>query len=185
MEETWKDIPDCAGMYEVSNLGRVRSWHVWGSNQGRRASEPRLLSLCADRDGYPSVTLTGKARGRTLRVHILVAEAFIGPRPKSMVVCHNDGSSQNNTASNLRYGTPAENDSDKDLHGTRFVPSPESVSGELNGSAKLTEEQVRYCRQVYIKRDREFGARALARTFGVSQRSMSDAINGKTWKVVA
>ena len=56
--------------------------------------------------------------------------------------------------------------------------------GEDRAMAKLTEEQVRWLRAVYVPRHREFGTRALARSLGVSQWVVSHAIRGLTWSHV-
>jgi hypothetical protein len=56
-------------------------------------------------NGYKYVTLYYKGRGKTRRVHTLVAEAFIGPRPDGMEVCHGNGTPTDNRAENLRWDT--------------------------------------------------------------------------------
>lgn len=106
--ETWKDIDGCPG-YQVSNLGRVRSfwkrtgtppWALWDTPQRilRAWGETRKSGGC-----YLFVNLgTGKT---AVRIHKLVADAFLGPCPNGMEICHNDGDSTNNRANNLRYDT--------------------------------------------------------------------------------
>lgn len=69
--------------------------------------------------GYRVVHLRdGRGRRRLVRVHVLVAEAFKGPRPPGKVVRHDDGNSHNDQASNLLYGTQGENILDSVRHGT-------------------------------------------------------------------
>ena len=51
-------------------------------------------------------------------------------------------------------------------------------------NAKLTDEQVKWCRDVYIPSDKEYGASALARKFKMSSSNMSAMIRGKTYKNV-
>lgn len=48
-------------------------------------------------------------RGRNRSVHVLVAEAFLGPRPDGLMVCHNDNDPTNNVVANLRYDTQSSN----------------------------------------------------------------------------
>lgn len=121
--EEWRPIEGYIG-YEVSNLGRVRSWRRRGGwNQTTDLSllvgEPRLLIQSRTTRGYLSVGLTyDTERKRTCSVHALVAAAFIGARPEGYQVCHNDNNPQNNRADNLRYGTPWENMHDQIGHGT-------------------------------------------------------------------
>ena len=106
-EEIWKTIPVPGFVYyEVSNLGRVRSYRRGAD----RMLKPGLTSV-----GYYSVAL---GRGNTKLVHRLVAEAFIGPCPVGQEVRHKDGSRTNNRADNLEYGTRSENIADAIAHGT-------------------------------------------------------------------
>lgn len=53
-------------------------------------------------------------------VHLLILEAFQGPRPEGTVTRHLDGDKTNNRLSNLRRGTPAENSQDAMRHGTHI-----------------------------------------------------------------
>jgi hypothetical protein len=107
--EAWTQVPN-APSYLVSDRGRILSL---------RRRQPRLLNPRTDPKGYLVVGLT-QADGsrRTSRVHVLVCEAFIGPRPDGLEVRHLDGVPANNTLGNLCYGTHAENEQDKERHGT-------------------------------------------------------------------
>ena len=59
------------------------------------------------------------------------------------------------------------------------------AKGVMQGSAKLTEADVRYIRKVYTPRSREYGVRALARKFGMSFQPISAIVQGKAWTHVA
>lgn len=119
--EKWKDITGYEGLYQVSDQGRVRSldrvngrgFHISGV----------ILRQNPDRKGYLGVSLySGSKESRKRRpVHQLVAEEFVGPRPKGFDVCHSDGDKTNNSASNLRYGTRSENILDAVEHGTHYL----------------------------------------------------------------
>jgi NUMOD4 motif len=78
MNEIWRPIPGRDG-YEVSNLGRVRSIDrvVIAMRLGPRRYRARVLRPCRTRNGYCTV----KVGGRSVYVHRLVLEAFVGPRP--------------------------------------------------------------------------------------------------------
>lgn len=106
--EEWRTVK-VATDYEVSNLGRVRS------HKGR---EPRVLRPCVNGHGYHNQTLWVAGQPVFTTAHVLVMEAFVGPRPDGMQVRHLDGNPANNALSNLAYGTPAENMQDKRRHGT-------------------------------------------------------------------
>ena len=104
--EVWKDIDGAPG-YQVSSHGRVRSFKKHGGTNGWHiANTPqRILKPGLDR-GYPFVYIRGYP---VLHIHRLVAEAFLGPCPEGMEVCHNDDTRSNNHIDNLRYDTHASN----------------------------------------------------------------------------
>lgn len=108
MTENWLPIPGFEGRYEVSDQGRVRSL---------ASGTPRLVSTRIGFGGYRRVTLYLNGRRWHRTVHVLVALAFIGPRPDGMEVRHLDGDQLNNCRSNLTYGTPTENHLDTVRHG--------------------------------------------------------------------
>jgi hypothetical protein len=110
--EEWRPVPSLPG-FDVSDFGRVRSWTG-------RGPVPRLRSLSPDRHGYPGFTVRIEGRKVRLRVHSMVAEAFIGPRPEGLLIRHLDGQPANNIPSNLRYGTASENTCDTKRHGTHY-----------------------------------------------------------------
>lgn len=111
-DERWLPIPGYEGRYDVSDAGRVRSWLAW---QGRPV--PRLLTPTSDASGYLGVKLDGR-KGRTSRVHRVVCEAFMGPRPEGFVTRHLNGDRHDNRLANLAYGTNSENMLDSVRHGT-------------------------------------------------------------------
>lgn len=114
MQEIWKDIPGYEEMYQVSNLGRVRSIdHIVLRKASRRRGEHearikgRVLSLCSGPQGYMYVPL-GKESPYN-RVHRLVAKAFI-PNPENKpFINHIDGNVKNNRVDNLEWCTNQEN----------------------------------------------------------------------------
>ena len=93
-KEIWRAIEGWPG-YEVSNMGRVRSWkwpsasRQWVPNYDR---EPRILRP-APRNGYLAVGLADKQRGQVQHnIHRLVLEAFVGPAPSERHQgAHGDG----------------------------------------------------------------------------------------------
>jgi hypothetical protein len=83
MTETWRPVRGYESHYEVSDAGNV--WRFCG---GRGAVAGRLLSRYAMRDGYRFVQLSRGDRKRTCGVHVLVAEAFLGKRPRGKLPNH-------------------------------------------------------------------------------------------------
>ena len=99
MEEIWKDIKGLEGLYQISNMGNVKSLRSW-RNQKDFIMKPQPNS-----SGYLRVDL--KANGKIQRkfVHRLVAEAFIEKPSDCDVVNHLDCNPQNNMVSNLEWTT--------------------------------------------------------------------------------
>lgn len=98
MEEIWKDIAGYEGLYQVSNLGNVKSFF---DNNGKRRDH--ILSGGNDTDGYKLVLLYKDKKRSTKRVHRLVAEAFL-PNPDNLPqVNHKDEDKSNNCVDNLEY----------------------------------------------------------------------------------
>lgn len=107
-------------------------------------------------------------------LHQLVMEAFKGPCPPGMEVCHENGIATDNRLSNLRHKTHGDNMRDKQKHGTES-------RGESRPMAKLTAAIVIEARKLFAAgetRDR------LAAKYKVSGPTITKAINGKTWKHV-
>ncbi|MGO9154649.1 NUMOD4 domain-containing protein [Mycobacterium sp.] len=103
------------GRYEVSNKGHVRSFRKVGRPPkaahcpagGTIQSCGKLLSATVDGGGYPRVIL-GRG-GRSVRVHTVVLEAWVCPRPSGHECLHGDDVRRHNHLRNLRWGTRSEN----------------------------------------------------------------------------
>lgn len=156
--EIWKAVVGFEGRYEVSNLGRVYS----------RVS-CRFLDKEPGNKHYPAVTLSPGRKKR--RIHALVLEAFIGPRPEGCVARHKNMPISDVRLANLEYGTVKENMHDKKRHGTFHL-------GEKTNHAKLTAEQVHA-----IKSDFRI-QQHIADDYGVSQGAISRIKSGKVWSHV-
>lgn len=121
-QEEWRPVVDWEGHYEVSNQGRVRSLDrtVERSDGVKRNIKGRLLKPYCSQNNYPRVSLTAGPRRKWRRVHTLVLEAFVGPRPKGLVACHGDGDPMNARLENLRWDTPSANNYDLVAHGNHW-----------------------------------------------------------------
>lgn len=106
MNEIWKDIPEYEGLYQASNLGRIRSLGRITSDGHCRKSV--MLSQRADVSGYKRVVLSRENIKRTKSVHRLVAISFWGER-KGKVVDHIDGDPTNNLLENLDWVSQRDN----------------------------------------------------------------------------
>lgn len=115
----WRAIPGYEHLYEVSSDGRVRSvprtvTRLDGSVVHLRGV---MLSSAQPRGRYEAVNLYRDRIRRHMRIHKIVALAFIGPRPNGQQVRHLNGNSRDNRLSNLEYGTPSDNNADTVRHG--------------------------------------------------------------------
>ena len=109
--ENWKQIDGYKPIYQVSNLGRIRSLaRTTNANGGLFHRKERMLKYSKSRLGYLLVYLyTDNGKKRTVPVHQVVARAFI-PNPENKPeVDHKDGNKANNTVDNLRWVTHQEN----------------------------------------------------------------------------
>lgn len=165
MNEEWRHVVGYEGIYEVSNFGRVRalSPRSWKLNPGG-IIKPKL-------DDYLRVTIYKNGERKTHAVHVLVATAFLGPRPDGHVVDHVDNNKQNNHAVNLQYLTWRGN--------TRKSIALELESGVRSNGGKLTKEDVESIRSF----SREGMTRAeLGRQYGVSAPHITRIVQGNKWK---
>ena len=109
--ESWKPVLGYEGFYEVSDQGRVRSLDqsVRVGHGAFRTRRGRMLKQRISSGRYPGVTLSRNSKIRPTHVHVLVLEAFTGPRPDGMHVCHINDICTDNRLVNLRWGTRFDN----------------------------------------------------------------------------
>lgn len=162
MTEQWKDVAGYEGLYQVSNLGRIRN---------------RKKAILSQRDchGYLRVSLCKNNSYKHFRTHILVLQTF-GRKKKAGEECrHMDGTRKNNKISNLQWGTRKENMQDQKDHKTLAM-------GERSGKSKLRNEDIAYIRKHYVWRCQHYGSYALGRMFKTRASNIMAIINNVTWK---
>lgn len=168
-EEIWKDIPGYEGLYQVSTLGRVKSLgRKIVRNNGRVFTiKEKILKDRIGSSKRPYVALFKDKKRKDIMVHILVALAFIGERPKNYQVLHKDGNILNNKLENLSYDTRQQNAIDFYRYGQ-------------NGSnGKLSIDDVVKIRKLYKTGD--YLQRELSELFGVSSNQISRIVNQKRY----
>ncbi len=111
--EEWRPAVGFQGVYSVSTLGNVRR-----DVGGKGARKGHILKATIDGRGYRMVDLFVDGIRTKKKVHVLVAETFIGERPEGYETRHLDGNCLNNAVSNLTYGTKSDNMMDAVKHGT-------------------------------------------------------------------
>ena len=109
--EIWKEIQGFKPIYQISNLGRVRSLErKTNDNGGLFHRKERILNQHKDKNGYHFVYLYPiEGKKKTIAVHRLVAMAFIPNPDNKPEIDHIDGNKSLNIPNNLRWVTHQEN----------------------------------------------------------------------------
>lgn len=144
-EEIWKPIKDYEGLYEVSNLGRVKSLYGWDGHEYHKRE--KMLNPYKQKSGknyFRSVVkLTKERETKDFKVHRLVAKAFI-PNPTNLsVINHIDGNPLNNKVTNLEWCTQNQNikhSIDNELIVRRINTIDRETMVELLNSGKSYDE---------------------------------------------
>ena len=153
MEEIWKDIEGFEGLYQVSNLGRVKSSYT-----------NRILKGYKITGSYLGVRLCKNNIKSTKKIHRLVAQAFI-PNPENKPqVNHIDVNKTNNMVSNLEWMTAKENVN----HGTRNERSGKTQSIPIIATNIKTGEYTEF-----------YGSNECARQLGLDQSSITKVLKGR------
>lgn len=106
-KEVWKDIKGYEGFYQISNIGRVKSLVGW--NRHRYIQRELILKQTMSTTGYLKVELKKDGKRKSIKVHRLVASAFLDNPEGKKTVNHKDGNKTNNEVSNLEWNTHSEN----------------------------------------------------------------------------
>jgi len=169
--EQWRPAVGFEGLYSVSDRGRIRR-----DKATRMNPVGSIVRTPVDQRGYPMCSIRGHTgKFTTKRVHVMVLEAFAGPRPEGYISRHLDGNPSNNNVSNLRWGTYRENSADTKRHGR-------ATTGENHPFCRLTEAKVRMIRVLWEAR--VFPRCEIAEVFGISDAHVSGICNGTFWKEV-
>lgn len=164
--EQWLPVVGYEGLYEVSDHGNVRGLdRKVNCNGGTRIQRGTTIVGEISDKGYRRVLLWRSSQRKKCSVSALVAEAFFGPRPRGMEVCHNNGDSLDNWWGNLRYDTHPANIRDAVQHGTQRearktqCPQGHDYDEENTLWVKTPSGRGRHCRRCHRDQQREYKAR--------------------------
>lgn len=193
-DEIWvscRDFPN----YDVSNYGRVRSndysvnrIHWVDGSQYTINYKGRILKLRKEINKKTGRVLrlicTPRKNNSTysVKVHHLVAMAFL-PLPKpGQICCHNDGDPTNNHVSNLRWDSYKNNQTDRRAHGTisGFSKGSNSMCGALKLGEKVSNSILKE-KDIIEIRSSSLSRKILASIYGVSISTISAVLSRRNW----
>lgn len=179
MKEIWKDIKHYKGLYQISNLGNVKSLKRLIADKRRSYwSKERILkggvTSTKKMQGYKFVVLSKNKKTRSFYVHRLVASAFISNKKNKTQVNHIDGNKLNNNVDNLEWCTPLENTA----HAIKNKLTP---NGENLNYSKLTQKQVDFIRYQIENNYYRGIQRDLALKYCVSKSAITLIKNKTNW----
>jgi len=173
--EVWKDIEGFEGMYQVSNLGRVKSLARF------KRKKDKIIKGSPNTVGYLVVQLRKDGVRKSMLVHRLVMLTFQPCEVQDeLVVNHKDLNILNNVETNLEWVTQKINN-EHYWNTADLSQRKETPFGESHHLAKLTEDDVREMRNLYWN-DIITNVSQLGRMFGVKEGAARAIVNMKTWK---
>lgn len=163
--EVWRPVVNYEDRYEVSSLGRVRSLYEHRFHQ--------ILNQRKNANGYWTVAFwrDGKKIGTKL-VSRLVAMAFLGPPKEGEIVLHGPLGKENNSVSNLSWGTYRQNILDRLRDGTAH-------SGSRHFKTKFNDGIAREIFDMYIN---GYSKRFIGEKFNMTHQNVHAVLIAKTWK---
>lgn len=161
LKENWKEIPNCDGRHEISDKGKIRI-----------CLTQDFVKLHNDKDGYMLANLWFQRKHHTVKVHRLVAEAFIGKPKPGEVVCHKNNIRNDNRVENLEWGTMYHNQ----VEGK--CPSL-FKHGEKNPAAKISSDMVIKIRD--MAKTGKYIHQEIANMFNLSRRNVGKIIQRTRW----
>lgn len=173
--EEWKDIEGYEGLYQISNLGFVKTLerkkkvgHI-----NTCIVPEKILNRNKSRKGYLQVTLSKNGKLDSYRISRLVAQHFIPNTENKPQVNHIDGNKDNNDITNLEWVTNDENISHAIKNGLY-----NSNIGENSHYAKLTRQQVEEIKQL---RNQGWKIKDLGNKYNITGTTISRITTGKNW----
>jgi DNA-directed RNA polymerase specialized sigma subunit len=162
--EIWKDVIGYEGLYQISNIGRFKSF---------KQKKERIVKIRVTRKGYEYVGLSKKATVKKQTIHRLVAEAFIENKENKPCVNHINGIKSDNRVENLEWVTYSENNKHAIINNLK-----PPKRGDENHFSKITTEQaieIKYFTNGLLQKE-------IAKKYGIKDSSVSYIKSGKSWK---
>lgn len=170
MNEEWRDIEGYEGVYQISNLGRVKSLdRMVGHNKGgKKLIRGKLKRAHIAKNGYPMLNLSNKNRQESVYLHRILGKTFL-PNPRRLeTINHKDGNKENFDLSNLEWASHSENISHAYRTGLR---KPTRILDDCIVLSIITFAHKRHTSQ-----------QSLANCFGVTRSCVQSIVRRNTWK---
>lgn len=178
-EEIWKDIKGYEGIYQVSNLGRIKSLArtIKYQNTERKVKE-KIRKTFIGKQGYEKVELSKYGINKKYNVHTIVAKTFLDKKCEKLEVNHINGIKTDNRVANLEWCTRSENE----LHAYR--------TGLAKNTKKQRETAREYCKnnktKIIVQLDLNFNfikewksAKEVEEVLGISRKNISQCVTGR------
>lgn len=180
MEEIWKPVKGYEGLYEASNLGRIRSvdhLDTFTTQHGEiitRMVKGKILKQHIDSRGYYlMVTMSKRGKRSCNLVHRVIAKTFIDNPSNLPEVNHKDEDKANNSVENLEWCDHRYNNN----YGSKQT----WFLGENNPGYKFPIDVVIAIRNEYDQKNKDGTVTALSKKYGVSTTHVSNIVNRKRW----
>lgn len=170
--ELWLPIKGYEGLYEISNMGRVKT--LPRKTKTKIVQSPKILRIMKRHSGYIQAKLCKESRHIGPIVSRLVAEAFCNPPSYKWVANHINCIRWDNRASNLECITQSQNVR------YSFKKGNKSQRGSINNQAKINMNIATALREYREKND-HLSRKEIAKDFGLSINIVKDVLNGKSW----
>jgi len=177
--EIWKEVKGYENHYWISTLGRLKTNNHYGS--GKDA----IMKPAENKKGYLCTSITKNKKLFPVKIHRLVAIAFIDNNDNKPQVNHINGIKTDNRVENLEWCTNKENAHHAINAGLFYFNTSEQSKniipkkGELNGCSKLTEIEILEIRSKFIPR--KYTRDILAKEYNVKACTIKDIILRKSW----
>lgn len=174
MMEQWRDVKGYEGIYQVSDMGRVKS--VERISAQNHLLRERIRKPETDRDGYQIVNLCKDGKVKLHKVHRLVGEAFLDNEQGFPQINHINGVKDDNRVENLEWISASGNVKHAFDSGLK-QPRRIAYYGERNPHCKVTDAQCEEIRE--IKRDKGYSNRRIADMFNIGTSQINRILHGK------
>ena len=147
-KEIWKDIPEYEGLYQVSNLGKIKSLERY-NYKGHHNLE-KILKPVLCKNGYYYVSLCKNKKVKSFQVHRIVANTFLNNKNNYPCINHINGVKTDNRVENLEFCTYSHNE--KEAYRIGLKKTIKTAQYDINGNLiKIFKSRVEAEKETGVK----------------------------------